>query len=1209
MNFVCVSVSSEPAVRDADALEFLTSCKQRMLIHLPCAPALSNSFLYVQTMSTMDEMAARLGMQVDSVNEDEASGAKSTSIGSSRRQTNLQRFATAIMQLGPRRQIEAILKQHRIYVKMHSIVQQEPSLVAMAAVVILCTTPEMRTAAAREAADDEEEEEWLDGVTFDVAQKKLEGLNIPLVERDFRKRYDTLFSDFGRCIQSNSIADPADKLSADQIQNLRDAVKSMGETMRGCRAVLLLTLSLPTATQPQGQADMLRLDFTVSTAENIRRVELMVAQGMDIAAIIERKGMDEEGNVAIIPQAGEGEEEDGGGAPGGVRFKKSILEKVNQAVDYLVGIMTATGCKLMDDKVWTLRPGHMNVYEPWLPLQDWMYAQVPRDIQPTMWGIVLQNEHRIMQALRMSVGCAPRMEHDDTHVAFPNGTLNRDTLELRTDCTVPTTVYVDHECRPGITDRAKKLLDDGITYSDPRLHEWQREVEQFTPALSQLGQTQDFEVNDTTRREHAFQDACAEGAVNICRRMVGKGKDTGGHAAAFLAAMEEWQLQEAIALSTLKGFAEVVGSESESMQSLRNLKRDGTGGSDATLLQHQNRRNKRLAELLRQGEAAVPSLDRMKKKQHVPPKLCAVVVDQGNETEMQLIQDTDDQNGTMFCTDSGGWTRAYIARADEEVQEMLQGKLVLFATGDLSSLQMAYKVTQHRARQAYSALNEALGTVKKVFGSKMPSEPRSAKSKLHNFTRLKLRDMYLPPRFCRWCAYHMHGCSPQHMSSMRVPFGAVMQVQEEGDGGKGVGRTVTSYSWIPHFEPWWHFEKDCKETRSGRNLLLFILGFAQYPAQKYMRTDRVAFLPGASGAGKSSLLDALLQGYRPTGVMTLSARGDDRFTFQRAAEIAKGNAIQLCVVPDADHDMKLALADFLSMATCDRMNAAVKGEKSVEFTWTSAMIVLQNAPPAFLRDRRGNVLRRILPLTFIRSPHIVDATLSERLKTEFPTFLVAGILMFRAMANEARQSCLTTGRPKGWEGVAPVCFFRNIVEFSADLHPIIAFIERNRDNLYFGNMESAKWAGIVSGMGEEELEEEEGLAGDGSGGGGDGEGEEGVVEFKGSKILHSGIESVAQYFQKLSHKEMVRAREEASSTITCVHMPFDEFKRAVDTWKKSQSDGFRGNHWGESFYQGPFSKNGIRVTKLNGVETVLGIALKKPFRDALFKRRGGDEDE
>lgn len=1124
--------------------------------------------LWIQThMSVAESVAQMMGLDVDTTEEDKTT-TQSTSMGGSTAanlQAHLRRLAENEIRMSPRDQAQQIMEQHQVYAKMQHLVQKDRSIATVAAAAILCATPEMRMSTATASADesrgegseeeeeeeeDEENEPWLNGVSFSEARKRTNKINMPMVEAEFRKRWDALMSDFGRCMQANKVAAPEEKLTKEQMSGVRDAALSIGESLRKCRVALLGTLTLPMGSQA-GSTDMLRLDSSTSTAKNLHDIERLIKNGDDISRIIEQRGTDEEGNIMVIQQE-EDEEMGEGGGPGGGGGKRSkdaaMMVKVNKALDYINGIMRATGCKIMDGMVWVPKAGHPSVYEPGKALKEYVYAQVPRDLNPDMWANVLSCEKIILRALEQTQGCAPMIVRDDNWVAFRNGILDRQNCQLRTDCVIPCTVFVDQECPEEATAQAARLIEEGICSSDPRLQEWQRAMEEHTPAFSQLGRTQDFECSEGTKQEHARQAAAAKALIRAAKKCVRNKNDPEGAGKNLFEAMQLWQWEEAYAAAVQQGFSTAVGEELESITSLKNVEKD-TDGVDPKLLRQQRAyRDQRIGVLKRNSERDIAYIGTAPNPKRVPEALRAVLVEFESE-EAKYVP------------------RRFVRESKRDGRD----RIFLFADGHMDALHAAYKVVQTRARAAY----EMVGDTAEVFKQLHP----------------KLAHHQLAPRFCRWCAYYMHGCSQQHMTSLSVAYGGIMQTRDV-DG-------VRYRSWIPGFEPWCtHFETDCDATRSGRDLMLYAIGHAQYPANKYIDTGRVTVLPGASGAGKSTILNTVTQGFRNNGVMTFTPLGDGRFLMERGAEIVNGNPIQFAQFPDMSPDTVMPQGTFLSMAVCDRMNTPVRNKASVEFQWTAAVWMLMNQPPHFMQDSMGNMLRRILPITFLRAPSIVDSTLSKRVMEEYSVLVVAGILMFRAMCNRASKTNPVTGRAFGLEGVAPVCFFRNLVRFSAQLHPLVAFFEENKHMLVFGHMEKGEWARFQNSEVEDEM-------GAGAGGGGmeeDDEEEEAPVRtYRGPDILHHNIYAVQSAFLAESNEAVEEEERNKNKRYVAVHCDFEEFKRVVTAWgKRNLTKEVRARLvWVDRLYQDVFTKNGLKLAYRDGVRVLKGVALTPQLRRAF----------
>lgn len=169
-------------------------------------------------------------------------------------------------------------------------------------------------------------------------------------------------------------------------------------------------------------------------------------------------------------------------------------------------------------------------------------------------------------------------------------------------------------------------------------------------------------------------------------------------------------------------------------------------------------------------------------------------------------------------------------------------------------------------------------------------------------------------------------------------------------------------------------------TQETQDCILFMLGRAYFPINKFDTNGNVLNCYGASSTGKSTIIDALASTLDNDQVVAI---GTDRASF---ALYGKNNK-ELLICNEAEHLMNgLSEDTFKSMCRGEKVEIEGKGKDRTTEIWTTP-IILASQNPIKVNDKSGAInKKRLVNVEFSRLV-CDDSHLKGRIVSIFPLFL------------------------------------------------------------------------------------------------------------------------------------------------------------------------------------------------------------------------------
>ena len=158
------------------------------------------------------------------------------------------------------------------------------------------------------------------------------------------------------------------------------------------------------------------------------------------------------------------------------------------------------------------------------------------------------------------------------------------------------------------------------------------------------------------------------------------------------------------------------------------------------------------------------------------------------------------------------------------------------------------------------------------------------------------------------------------------------------------------------------------------DMMFFFIGRLFFKLRTYEKLEVMPMLYGASGTGKSTVLDVVLAYFDPASVGSITGNLEKVFGLE-----TKYNK-ELIVAPDLPPNMSSILEEslFLNMVTGDTVIVPQKGKAALDFKWQAPMIWCGNKLADY-PDTRGNVNRRVPVFYFNENVKTKDTTLESKI--------------------------------------------------------------------------------------------------------------------------------------------------------------------------------------------------------------------------------------
>jgi hypothetical protein len=244
------------------------------------------------------------------------------------------------------------------------------------------------------------------------------------------------------------------------------------------------------------------------------------------------------------------------------------------------------------------------------------------------------------------------------------------------------------------------------------------------------------------------------------------------------------------------------------------------------------------------------------------------------------------------------------------------------------------------------------------------------------------------------------------------------------------GSTPTDFAWKDGMAPWLHYPHECDNHDKIALVTIGALGRLLYPLRNSGRIKnlrKISVLLGASGCGKSVVLDAVMRLLRRGHVAVMASRPSD--TFPLEGLVTKDTRAIVC----ADSPLTpLNQTDLKGITGGDRLGVNRKGKKMEFVDAKQPMHVNSNH---FLRytDSAGEIFSRFLYSIMRRHPSVRDATIQDICGKERVELLMAIVHCFGylTVASEMLDPC--TLKCAGWDAGmgSPVAFMQASVRVLA----------------------------------------------------------------------------------------------------------------------------------------------------------------------------------
>ena len=199
------------------------------------------------------------------------------------------------------------------------------------------------------------------------------------------------------------------------------------------------------------------------------------------------------------------------------------------------------------------------------------------------------------------------------------------------------------------------------------------------------------------------------------------------------------------------------------------------------------------------------------------------------------------------------------------------------------------------------------------------------------------------------------------------------------------------------------------------------------------RLEKIIFMKGVGGSGKSTVVNVLKSFYPLQVVSTMSANIEEQFG------MANFKDAYLVVCPEMRANSKIPVGDLLCWISNEPMYCAVKYGTPYIGTFDATLIITGNEqPPDF--DVGGAMMRRIIPWRADKQIVDPDLSLEKRQKENMAPLLVKLVRADKSFLLERHRNKDVWGKDDEGRPILPPLFHEHRKKMHAEMHQLVAFI-------------------------------------------------------------------------------------------------------------------------------------------------------------------------
>lgn len=236
-------------------------------------------------------------------------------------------------------------------------------------------------------------------------------------------------------------------------------------------------------------------------------------------------------------------------------------------------------------------------------------------------------------------------------------------------------------------------------------------------------------------------------------------------------------------------------------------------------------------------------------------------------------------------------------------------------------------------------------------------------------------------------------------------------------------------------------EENVEENRDIKTILYCFMGRLLYDLKALDNWEKMLFLLGRPGCGKSTLVDIISKIYEKIDVGTISTKIEAGFGLSSLT-----NKL-LLAGPEIKKDCQLDSADLQSMISGEAMTVRIKQKGALDVNWDTPIVMAGNAVPGPWQEA---MVRRVVAVVFSHSldDNQRDPGLASKiLKQELPSIIRKINLAYLNVVNEL------DGRHVDIILNQIGAFQRYSDSIARNTNPLYPFLFENDDTLYRGSLD------------------------------------------------------------------------------------------------------------------------------------------------------------